>query len=73
MDAMKAKAMRYFLGESQAKFAGRINVAASTVCAIEKSQREISDYIRAKLVRIESRLPDDFFMFYEKFKAGAKR
>jgi DNA-binding XRE family transcriptional regulator len=71
MDAMKAKAIRYFLGESQAKFARRIGVAASTICAIEKEQRDISDYIRAKLVRIETDLPDEFLLFYERFKNSA--
>lgn len=71
MDAMKAKAIRYFLEESQEKFGRRIGVAASTICAIEKGQREISDYIRAKLVRIETSLSDDFFIFYEHFRNSA--
>ncbi|MGG3622845.1 helix-turn-helix transcriptional regulator [Bacillus gobiensis] len=71
MDRMKAKAIRYFLEESQEKFALRIGVAASTICAIEKGQRDISDYIRAKLVRIEAELPDEFFIFYEQFRKSA--
>lgn len=70
MNSSKAKAIRYFLGESQAKFARRIGVAASTICAIEKDKRDITDYIRAKLVRIEAGLPDDFKNFYEHFKIG---
>lgn len=72
MDGMKAKAIRYFLEESQEKFARRIGVAASTICAIEKNKREISDYIRSKLVRIETSLPDEeFFIFYEHFKTSS--
>jgi transcriptional regulator with XRE-family HTH domain len=67
MNKMKAKAIRYYLGESMEKFSKRIGVAASTVCAIENGQREVSDYVRAKLVRIENELPDDFFLFYNKF------
>lgn len=69
MNKMKAKAIRYYLGESMEKFSKRIGVAASTVCAIENGQREVSDYVRAKLVRIENELPDDFFLFYNKFSA----
>ncbi|MGC4378980.1 hypothetical protein WD019_18980 [Fictibacillus sp. Mic-4] len=68
MDAMKAKAIRYFLGESQEKFARRIGVATSTICAIEKGQRDITDYIRAKLVRIEASLSDEFLLFFEHFR-----
>lgn len=71
MDAMKAKAIRYYLGESQEKFSKRIGVAASTICAIEKGNRDITDYIRAKLIRIEANLPDDFFIFYEHFRKSA--
>lgn len=68
MDGMKAKAIRYYLNESMEKFAKRIGVAASTICAIENSQRDISDYVRAKLARIEAELPGDFFIFYEYFR-----
>jgi DNA-binding XRE family transcriptional regulator len=71
LDGMKAKAIRYFLGESQASFAKRIGVAASTICAIEKGQRDITDYIRAKLVRIEAELPTEFSIFYGNFRASA--
>lgn len=71
MDRMKAKAIRYFLEESQEKFARRIGVAASTICAIEKGHRDISEYVRAKLVRIEAGLPDDFFIFYEQYLKSA--
>ncbi|MDL5039512.1 helix-turn-helix transcriptional regulator [Heyndrickxia coagulans] len=71
MDANKAKAIRYYLGESQARFAKRIGVAPSTVCAIEKGQRDITDYIRAKLLRIESGLPDDFYTFYNRFRKSS--
>ncbi|GIN39612.1 helix-turn-helix transcriptional regulator [Heyndrickxia oleronia] len=71
MNPIKSKAMRYFLGESQAEFSRRLGVSTSTVCDIEKGKRGISDYIRAKLIRIEADLPaDDFFIFYEKFKLG---
>jgi DNA-binding XRE family transcriptional regulator len=71
VDGMKAKAIRYYLGESQESFGRRIGVAASTICAIEKNQRDISDYVRSKLVRIESTLPDDFLTFFERFKNSA--
>lgn len=71
MDAIKAKAIRYFLGESQATFARRIGVAASTICAIEKRNRDITDYIRAKLVRIEAGMPDEFKNFYDHFRKSA--
>ncbi|MFF5400946.1 hypothetical protein ACFY5J_27090 [Peribacillus butanolivorans] len=68
LDAIKAKAIRYFLSESQVEFSNRIGVSASTICAIEKGQRDITDYIRAKLVRIEAGLTEDFFVFYEHFR-----
>ncbi|WP_423410244.1 multiprotein-bridging factor 1 family protein [Heyndrickxia sp. MSNUG] len=71
MNGMKAKAIRYYLGESMEKFSKRIGVAASTICAIENGQREVSDYVRAKLVRIESGLPGDFSLFYERFRTSA--
>ncbi|WP_110928763.1 helix-turn-helix domain-containing protein [Bacillus massiliglaciei] len=70
MDAIKAKAIRYFIGESQQNFAKRIGVSASTICAIEKKQREITDYVRAKLVRLESELPEEFNIFHDKFKVS---
>ncbi|RFU60527.1 helix-turn-helix domain-containing protein [Peribacillus glennii] len=68
MDATKAKGIRYYLEELQEKFARRIGVSSSTICAVEQGQRDITDKIRAKLVRIEAGLADDFFVFYEKFK-----
>jgi DNA-binding XRE family transcriptional regulator len=68
MDGMKAKAIRYYLSESMDTFARRIGVSATTICAIENGQRDVSDYVRAKLIRIESGLTDDFFIFYENFK-----
>ena len=71
MDAIKAKAIRSYLGESMEKFAKRVGVAASTICAIENKQRDISDMIRGKLLRIEVGLPDDFYIFYEHFKHSA--
>lgn len=71
MDGMKAKAIRYYFGESMGKFSKRIGVAASTICAIENGQREISDYVRAKLARIEAGLPDDFYIFFEHFRKSA--
>lgn len=71
MDGMKAKAIRYFFGESMSDFSKRVGVGATTICAIENGQREISDYVRAKLVRIEYGLPEDFFIFYEHFRKSA--
>jgi transcriptional regulator with XRE-family HTH domain len=71
LDGMKAKAIRYFLGQSQAAFGKRIGVAASTICAIENNHREITDYIRSKLVRIEAELPAEFAVFYDKFRMSA--
>lgn len=68
MNGMKAKAIRYYLGESMINFSKRIGVGAATICAIENGQRDISDYVRSKLVRIESDLPDDFYTFFESFK-----
>jgi DNA-binding XRE family transcriptional regulator len=68
LDAIKAKAIRLYLNESQVDFAKRLGVAASTVCAIEKGDRQVSDLIRARLTRIEMSLPDDFIQFYEKFR-----
>lgn len=68
MDGMKARAIRYYMGESMESFAKRIGVAASTISAIENEQREISDYIRAKLIRYEAQMPGDFSTFYERFR-----
>ena len=68
MDGIKAKALRYYVGESMEVFGKRIGVAASTICAIENKQRSISDYVRAKLIRLEAQMPDDFFVFYERFR-----
>lgn len=68
MDAMKVKAIRYYLLESQEAFGKRLGVAASTICAVEKGHREVSDYVRSKLIRIETELPEGFFIFYENFK-----
>jgi len=65
---MKVKAIRSYLGESMEKFAKRVGVAASTICAVENNQRDITDMIRGKLLRIEVGLPDDFYIFYERFK-----
>lgn len=68
MNGTKAKAIRCYLGESMEKFSKRIGVGASTICAIENHQREMSSLVRGKLIRIESELPNDFFSFYELFK-----
>lgn len=68
MNGMKVKAIRCFLGESMEKFSKRIGVGASTICAIENDQREMSGLVRGKLVRIESELPAEFLSFYVKFK-----
>lgn len=68
MDANKAKAIRCYLGMSQKAFGQQIGVATSTICALERGQRGISDYVRGRLVRIEAGLPDDFIIFYDKFK-----
>lgn len=67
MNGMKVKALRCYLGESMESFANRIGVSASTISAIENKQREISDIVRAKLIRLESDMPDDFIIFYERF------
>ncbi|NRG26129.1 helix-turn-helix transcriptional regulator [Bacillus circulans] len=72
MNAIKAKAIRRYLQESQVKFARRIGVAASTICAIEKKNREISDYVCSKLIRIEQELPSDFYIFLEKYQKQHK-
>lgn len=71
MDKVKAKAIRCYLGESMERFGKRIGLAASTILAIENGQRDITDKVRAKLIRIEIGLPDDFFIFYEHFKKTA--
>ncbi|WML30245.1 helix-turn-helix domain-containing protein [Neobacillus sp. OS1-32] len=67
MNGIKAKALRYYVGESMEVFGKRIGVAASTICAIENGQRDLSDYVRAKLIRLETQMPDEFFIFYERF------
>ncbi|AST93263.1 hypothetical protein BC6307_19370 [Sutcliffiella cohnii] len=71
MDGMKARAIRHYLGDSMRKFAKRIGVNASTISDIEHGHRDITDYVRAKLIRIEAELPDDFYIFYEKFRNTA--
>jgi transcriptional regulator with XRE-family HTH domain len=68
VDRIKAKAMRYFLNESMAEFGRRIGVGATTISDIENGHRAISDYVRAKLVRLEMQMPDDFYDFYALFK-----
>jgi transcriptional regulator with XRE-family HTH domain len=68
LDRIKAKAMRYFLNESMAAFGRRIGVGATTISDIENGHRAISDYVRAKLVRLEMQMPDDFYDFYALFK-----
>lgn len=68
MDSNKAKAIRYYMGESMEVFANRIGVAASTISAIENGQREVSDYVRAKLIRLEAQMPEEFFSFHVRFK-----
>lgn len=71
MDNVKAKAIRCYLGESIEKFSKRIGVSISTISAIERKERDISDYVRSKLIRIESGLPSDFFIFYDYFRKSA--
>ncbi|MFD0827097.1 helix-turn-helix domain-containing protein [Neobacillus sp. M.A.Huq-85] len=68
---MKARALRYYMGESMDGFAKQLGVAASTISAIENGQRDITDHIRAKLIRIEMQMPSEFYTFYEKFKNNA--
>jgi transcriptional regulator with XRE-family HTH domain len=68
LDGMKSKAIRYYMGESMEVFSNRIGVAASTISAIENDQREVSDYVRAKLIRLEAQMPEEFFSFYERFR-----
>jgi transcriptional regulator with XRE-family HTH domain len=70
MDGTKARAIRLYMGESMDEFSKRIGVAASTISAVENNQREVSDYIRGKLIRLELQMPDDFFIFYEKFRSN---
>ena len=64
MKANKMKAIRYYLGLSQAQFAERLGVCQSTICIVEQGKRGVSDYIRGKLAHIEVGLPDDFQDFY---------
>jgi DNA-binding XRE family transcriptional regulator len=71
MDRMKAKAIRCYFGESFEKFAQRVGVGVATIHAIEKGERDITDYVRAKLVRVELELPDDFYPFYTLFRMNA--
>jgi transcriptional regulator with XRE-family HTH domain len=68
LDSNKAKAIRYFMGESMEVFANRIRVAPSTISAIENGQRDVSDYVRAKLIRLEAQMPEKFISFYERFR-----
>lgn len=68
MDRNKMKAIRLFFGESQAAFARRLGVAATTINEIERGKREMSDLIKAKLIRLENELPDEFFNFYVKLR-----
>lgn len=72
MDGIKARAIRYYMNESMESFAKLIGVAPSTISAIENGQRDITDYVRAKLIRLEAQMPDDFLIFYERFKKGHK-
>lgn len=72
MNGTKAKAMRLFLKETQKEFAVRLGVSASTICAIEKECREISDLINARLLHLEMNLPTDFYNFYEGVKGHIK-
>lgn len=71
MDRMKAKAIRLFLGDSMEEFGKRIGVAPSTISAIENGRRDITDYVRSKLVRIEMTLPKEFYTFFELMKKCA--
>lgn len=71
MDGIKARAIRFYIGETMEGFAKQLGVAASTISAIENGQREISDYIRFKLIRLEAAMPPEFFIFYEKFRSNA--
>lgn len=63
------KSIRLYLKDTQRDFAKRIGVSPTTVNEIERGKREISDYVRAQLARIEMQLPDDFYNFYETFRA----
>ncbi|MFS0647085.1 helix-turn-helix domain-containing protein [Siminovitchia sp. 179-K 8D1 HS] len=67
MNANKVKAIRHYLGLSMAEFAKRLGVSVGTVCIIEQGGRDVSDYVRAKLARLEMELDDDFYLFMEKF------
>jgi transcriptional regulator with XRE-family HTH domain len=68
MDSIKAKAIRYYMGESMEGFAKLIGVSPSTISAYENNQREISDYVRSKLIRLETQMPEAFLTFYEHFR-----
>jgi transcriptional regulator with XRE-family HTH domain len=68
MDRIKARAIRLFMNESMEEFAKRLGVAASTISDVENGHRDITDYIRAKLIRLELQMPSEFISFYERFR-----
>jgi transcriptional regulator with XRE-family HTH domain len=68
MDRIKARAIRLFMNESMEEFSKRLGVAASTISDVENGHRDITDYIRAKLIKLELQMPPEFFDFYERFR-----
>jgi transcriptional regulator with XRE-family HTH domain len=68
MDGVKACAIRLYMGESMEEFSKRIGVAASTISDVENGHRDVSDRVRAKLIRLELQMPEDFYAFYDKFR-----
>jgi transcriptional regulator with XRE-family HTH domain len=71
MNAMKARAIRYYMNETMDEFSKRLGVAASTISDIENGNRYITDHMRAKLIRLEMQMPSEFYIFYERFKENA--
>lgn len=70
MDRTKARAIRLYMNASMEEFSKRLGVAASTISDVENGHRDITDYIRAKLIRLELEMPPEFFNFYEKFRSN---
>jgi len=70
MQVNKMKAIRHYLGLTQAELAERLGVAASTICYVEQGKRNMSVHLAARLTHLEMGLSDDFYFFAERFKAN---